>query len=177
MLLNTPRWCLNRQGSSVRSITVASLPPSCFWTLYRVNDCTLWPAELYAGMLVVIEMRPLCQIVTRGDFQLKMWTLTLLRRSMLRRNRNRNSIFILLLHGGCLPVLHLDMWLRGVLAPLSWSTQVRASRWDSTHLRASDTFSSTTKHVSLRNIVSPLNVRNIGFFRILCWFPSHWWKS
>lgn len=48
---------------------------------------------------------------------------------------------------------------------LSWSTQVQASACDSTPLRASDTFS-TTKHVSLRNVVSLLNVRNTGFCRI-----------
>lgn len=48
---------------------------------------------------------------------------------------------------------------------LSWSTQVQSSACDSTPLRASDTFS-TTKHVSLCNIVSLLNVRNIGFCRI-----------
>ncbi|KAK2844434.1 hypothetical protein Q5P01_011093 [Channa striata] len=38
-------------------------------------------------------------------------------------------------------------------------------RRDSAPLRASDTFS-TTKHVSLRNIVSPASGRNIGFCRI-----------
>ncbi|KAK5922466.1 hypothetical protein CgunFtcFv8_019724 [Champsocephalus gunnari] len=52
---------------------------------------------------------------------------------------------------------------------LRWSAQVRASELDSSPLRASDTFS-TTKHVSLRNIVSTLNVRNKGFCRILIAF-------
>lgn len=40
--MNAPRWCLNRLGRTLRSGPVASLLPSCFWTLYCVNDCTLW---------------------------------------------------------------------------------------------------------------------------------------
>lgn len=49
--------------------------------------------------------------------------------------------------------------LRPSLPPCMRSL-VAASEWDSAPLRASDTFS-TTKHVWLRNIVSPLNVEPV----------------
>lgn len=48
-----------------------------------------------------------------------------------------------------------------------WVVATPASLPDSTPLRASDTFS-TTKHVSLGNIVSLLNVRNIGISDGFC---------